>query len=139
MPDYKTIGEDAKEALGNTRDQVLYDKSTRTGVPIHVAAVLCYLFTWVGGIVVLALEHRNAYLKFHACQSIAFFLLVSALGALIGFFRGMLFGLAGWLSIVLGVISLLAWLGLMWKAFTGADTGEKYKVPFLGNLVEDHI
>lgn len=41
-----------------------------SGLKQNVAGILCYVFWWIGAIVMLVLEADNKYVKFHAFQSI---------------------------------------------------------------------
>jgi|SRR3989344_3154671 len=96
---------------------------------------LSYLLGPVTGIIFLVMEKKNAYVRFHAMQSTilfgAIFLISIALG---------LIPVLGWivaliLSPLLTLVSFILWLVLMWKAYNG----EKYKLPYIGDLAEKQL
>ncbi|MFW6247450.1 MAG: DUF4870 domain-containing protein [bacterium] len=106
-------------------------KDTVLGIGENLEAVLCYVGFWITGIIFLAIEKENNFVRFHALQSLIVFLgifivsvvasIIPLLGALIGFF--------------ITPISIVLWLFLMFKTFQG----EKYKLPYIGDYVEQHI
>lgn len=96
---------------------------------------VAYLLGPITGIVLLLTEKKNAYVRFHAMQSTvlfgAFFLFNVVLGII---------PVLGWIialiiSPLLGIVSFVLWLFLMWKAYNG----EKYKLPYFGNLAEKQL
>ena len=98
-------------------------------------AALTYLGWWVTGIIFLLIEKKNSYVRFHAMQSTllfgAFFLLNIVLGII---------PVLGWIiALVISPIIVIAgfvlWVLLMWKAYNG----EKYKLPFFGDLAEKQL
>ncbi|MBV9948077.1 MAG: hypothetical protein JOZ69_14580 [Myxococcales bacterium] len=97
-------------------------------LPENVAAMLCYLFAWVGGLVFLFVD-RRPFVRFHAAQSVAIFATLNILLlALSGFFLGTLIpGLAGALLIVRRLLEL-AWLVAMVVLMLKAAGGEWFRV-----------
>lgn len=104
---------------------------TSVGLSANAAAGLCYLLGWLSGIVFLVLEKENAFVRFHAMQSLLTFggLLLVSLAAHLLPFIGML------VAIVIGPLTLFLWLLLMYKGFQG----EYYKLPFFGELAEQQL
>lgn len=96
---------------------------------------LAYLLGPITGILLLIVEKKNPYIRFHAMQSTilfgAFFLLNVVFGIVpvIGWIVGLI------LSPILVLVSFVLWLVLMWKAYSG----EKYKLPYVGNLAEKQL
>lgn len=86
----------------------------------NLKAALAYLLGFVTGIFFLMTEKENEFIRFHARQSIIVFgiLFVLYFVPLVNFF--------------VIPISLLAWLFLMYKAYSG----EKYKLPYIGGFAE---
>ena len=41
-----------------------------SGLDENIAGMLCYLFTFIGGIIFLAVEKRSRFVLFHALQSV---------------------------------------------------------------------
>ena len=111
------------------------------GMTENVASALCYLFTVITGILFLVLEpyNRNKTVRFHAFQSIFFFVAtvvcwviliavttilahIPILGALVGLL----------LIAVLWIGVLVLWLTLMYKAYNN----QKLVLPVIGPLAE---
>lgn len=96
---------------------------------------LAYLLGPVTGIVFLVVEKKNEYVRFHAMQSAILFggilLLSVALGIIpvLGWFIALI------ISPLIGLVSFILWLVLMWKAYSG----EKYKLPYVGDLAEKQL
>mgnify|MGYP001063583083 CR=1 FL=1 len=94
----------------------------------NIAGLLCYVLTWVTGIVFLVVEKENKFVRFHALQSILTFLPLMVIAWIIGRipFIG---GIISWL---IWILSLILWVLLMLKAFQGA----RYKLPIVGSFAE---
>jgi len=96
---------------------------------------LAYLLGPITGIVFLLTEKKNPYIRFHAMQSTILFGGIFLINIVLG-----LIPVLGWivaliLSPLLTLVSFILWLVLMWKAYNG----EKYKVPYVGNLAEKQL
>ena len=87
---------------------------------------------WVTGLAFLLFEQENRFVKFHALQSVIVFgvlsmawmiaLSMSFLGLFLAFF-------------VIAPLSAILWLILMYKAYQG----ERFKVPFAGDMAEQRL
>jgi uncharacterized membrane protein len=91
---------------------------------------LAYLLGPVTGVILLLIEKKSAFVRFHAMQSTvlfgAFFIINVALGII---------PVLGWilaiiLSPLLMLLSFILWLVLMYKAYSG----EMYKLPYIGEF-----
>ena len=101
------------------------------GIPANVAAALAYVFGALSGVVILILERDNSFVRFHAWQSI-----ITFLGALVVSLLLSSFPVVGWLLNIGFSTGLLAiWVLLIFKAFTG----EKFKLPYVGEIAEKQI
>jgi len=101
---------------------------TTLGIDENIEALLCYVLGWVTGIIFLALERENKFVRFHAAQSLAVFLPLFVILIIVG-----VIPFIGWvLSLIISIFSLILWLFLMFKAFMG----EKYKLPVAGDFAE---
>lgn len=104
---------------------------TALGIDENIEGLLCYVLGFITGILFLVLEKDNKFVRFHAMQSIVTFLVL--------FVISMVFGIIpflGWmLSELIGVVALILWLLLMFKAYQG----EMYKLPIAGDLAEKQI
>jgi uncharacterized membrane protein len=100
--------------------------ASSTGLDANVAAVLAYAFGAISGVVFLIIERKSAYVRFHAMQSTLTFLAVTVLLLALGSFPVVGWLLAGGVYLV----GLVLWAVLMFKAFTG----ERYRLPYLGEI-----
>jgi uncharacterized membrane protein len=107
------------------------NKNTVLGVTENLEALLCYALGWVTGLVFLLIEQKNAFVRFHAFQSLVTFLGLFIISAVIGFVPviGILVGLLLW------PLGLVLWIVLMVKAYKG----ERYKLPVVGDFVEQQL
>jgi uncharacterized membrane protein len=94
----------------------------------QVAAMLSYIGGWVSGIVILVLEQKNRFVRFHALQSIIVFGALSLAEIVLGSIP-IIGGGFHWLIFVIGFI---LWIVLVVKALNG----EVYKMPWAGDLAE---
>lgn len=114
-------------------------EKTSTGLDENIAGLLCYLLGVITGIIFYIIEKENKFVRFHAMQSIVVFgtlliinwvvipiiMMVPFLGWIIG----------GLLGFVVFVLSAVLWVLLMYKAYKG----ERYKVPFAGDIAERYV
>ncbi|KAL1840671.1 hypothetical protein VTJ49DRAFT_221 [Mycothermus thermophilus] len=113
-------------ALG-AREGMVSEFDTSLGLRLDYEACLAYLaLPPLGGILLLILERKSDYVRFHAWQSS---LLFTAL-----FVVHLLFSWSTFLSWVffLGDLALIAWLVL--NAYRDADTLDRYEVPIFGPI-----
>ncbi|MDD5604625.1 MAG: DUF4870 domain-containing protein [Dehalococcoidales bacterium] len=101
---------------------------TSSGLEENVAGLLCYLFGWIGGLVFLLIEKENAFVRFHAWQSIVVFGAFSIVLIILN-----IIPIIGWIiSSILGLLVFVLWILLMVKAYQGV----RYKLPRAGDLAE---
>jgi len=104
---------------------------TALGIDENIEGLLCYVLGFITGILFLVLEKDNRFVRFHAMQSIATFLPLFVISMVLGFIP-----IIGWvISPLIGLVGLILWLLLMYKAFKG----EKYKLPIAGDFAEQQI
>ena len=107
--------------------------TTRSGtnLPSNIAATLAYAFGAVSGIIFLLVERDDKFVRFHAWQST-----LTVLGALLLSMLVTSFPVVGWLlNIMLSAGLVALWVLLMVKAFSG----EKFKLPYVGEIAERQI
>ena len=108
-------------------------EKTSTGLKANVAGLLCYVLGWISGLVFFLIEKENKFVRFHAVQSIIVFgvlTLASIVVRLIAWIP-----VIGWLiALLFWVLCVVLWIVLMIKAYQG----EKYKLPWSGDLAEKH-
>lgn len=103
---------------------------TSLGLQENIEALLCYLFTWITGIIFFLLEKKSKFVKFHAMQSIITFLGLTIISLIFGWIP-----IIGWaITGLIGLISLILWIILMIEAYRG----EKYKLPLVGEIAEKY-
>ena len=101
---------------------------TSTGLEENVAGLLCYVLGWITGLVFFLIEKENKFVRFHALQSIIVFGILSIAGIVIGWIPI----IGGIIGALIGLLSLVLWIILMIKAYQG----EKFKLPWAGDLAE---
>ena len=116
-----------------------------TGLDANIAAALSYFFGLLSGALFFAMENESRFVKFHAMQSmlvsvaaivlyIAYMIVWMVLWRLpfIGWIAG-IFATLGWAVLALGLLGL--WLFCMIKAFQG----DRFKLPYLGEVAEKQV
>lgn|SRR5699024_1358722 len=89
----QNVFKEEKEKQANGGGQVVAttqstsETKTAIGLEENIAGLLCYLFTFVSGIIFLLIEKENKFVRFHAMQSLIFFGGISSLVSLLGLFR----------------------------------------------------
>ncbi|MBF0252399.1 MAG: DUF4870 domain-containing protein [Candidatus Omnitrophica bacterium] len=104
---------------------------TSVGIQANIEAFLCYLGGFITGIIFYIVEKENKFVRFHAVQSTVTFgglFIVNLASRLI--LPGALYSL---ISLLVGILSLILWVVLMVKAYSG----EKYKLPIAGEVAEE--
>ncbi|HCU23766.1 MAG TPA: hypothetical protein DF383_02015 [Deltaproteobacteria bacterium] len=105
-----------------------------TGLAPNIASTLCYLCTWVTGLIFLLIEKDNKTVKFHAWQAI--FLGIAAFA---GYLVIMVIGFIPYIGLISLVLSLVLWIGLavVWIiAMIKAYQGQKWLIPIIGPIAE---
>jgi uncharacterized membrane protein len=101
---------------------------TSTGLDENVAGLLCYVVGWITGLVFILIEKENKFVRFHAVQSIIVFGILTLASIVIRWIP-IIGWVIGWL---IGILAVVLWIVLMVKAYQG----EKYKLPWAGDLAE---
>ncbi|MBM3283415.1 hypothetical protein FJY90_04130 [Candidatus Gottesmanbacteria bacterium] len=94
-----------------------------------------YLLGPITGIILLLVEKKNNFIRYHAMQSTLVFGAILLLNIVLG-----IVPILGWLiaiilSPLIALVSFVLWLALMWKAYNG----ERYKLPYFGELAEKQL
>ena len=104
------------------------ESESSTGLSANVAGLLCYVLTWVTGIIFVVLEKKSTFVKFHAWQSIMTFGVLTVAELILAWIP-----FVGWiLSILIGILIFVLWIILMIQA----GTGKMWKVPLAGDWAE---
>jgi uncharacterized membrane protein len=104
-------------------------EASSTGLDPNLAGLLCYLLSWVTGIVFLIVEKENRFVRFHAYQSLAVFGSLSVLSLV----AGVIPVIGKLIAFLVGPVWLVLWILLMVKAYQG----ERFKIPLAGDWAEE--
>jgi uncharacterized membrane protein len=110
------------------------------GLTDNVAALLCYVFGLVTGILFLVIEpyNRNRLVRFHAFQSIFFNIAVVAAFIGLSIVAVALHVIPG-VWVLMALLHLAVWLGsvVVWVLLlVKAYQGQQWKLPIIGGLAE---
>lgn len=118
------------------------ETDTRTGLDQNIAGALCYLLTFITGILFYVIEDRNRFVRFHAAQSIVTFGGLFLFSIILGAVSTAVFpvpGIGPIVAALLGTISLFLipvsvglWIYLMYKAYNGVQ----YRLPFAAQYAD---
>ena len=106
----------------------------------NLMAAVSYVLFIVTGVIIYLMEKEDKYVRFHAMQSILLTVVLVVVNVVLNI-AGMMFGfLTLGFGVVLfkiiwalyGLAVFLLWLFMMWKAYSG----EKYKLPYIGDMAE---
>ena len=113
--------------MKNVEDSNQNVKSS-TGLDEHIAGLLCYLGTFVTGLIFILLEKKSPFVKFHAMQSLVTFLSLWIVYLILD-----VIPLVGWfLRTLVSLFGLALWIVLMIKAYQK----ELYKLPVASDIAE---
>ena len=101
--------------------------SGTTTLDPKVGGLLAYLAGWVSGLI-LYLISKDPYVRFHAMQSIIYFAGLSIINIVFGFIP-----FISILVMLINLASFVLWIVLMVKAYSG----EKFKLPVIGDIAEE--
>jgi len=113
-----------------------------TGLDANIAGALSYFFGLLSGAVFFAIETDSRFVKFHAMQSmlasvaaIVIWIVYMVLASILAYIPvlGWLVMLLLWAGLALGMLGV--WLFSMFKAFQG----ERFKLPYIGEVAEKQV
>jgi uncharacterized membrane protein len=112
-----------------------------TGLTPNIAGALAYSLGIITGVLFLVLEpyRRDRFVRFHAMQSILYFVAAVAFNILWRIMIGILMSISGWIAIVSFPIRMLIslglfglWLFLMLQAYNQRE----FSLPILGAIAK---
>jgi uncharacterized membrane protein len=115
--------------------------ATGTGLTPNIAGALSYSLGIITGILFLVLEpyRRDRFVRFHAMQSILYFVAAVAFNILWRIMIGILMSISGWIAVVAFPIRMLIslglfglWLFLMFQAFNQRE----FSLPIIGAIAK---
>jgi uncharacterized membrane protein len=116
---------------GEAKPEEAQKPKTSIGLEENVVGLLCYLLTWVTGLIFLLLEKENRFVRFHAMQSLVTFLSLMVVVWILSAIAMFVWVLEPLVWIV-DLVILVFWIVGMVKAYQG----EMYKFPVFGNIAE---
>lgn len=120
------LDEDKQSKLLVTQNM---SNKTSIGLTENVGGMLCYIF--IIGIVFLFIEKENRFIRFHALQAVFTAVAIFLVGIVLGFIPIVGF----FISLLLGPLSFVLMIFMMYQAYQG----KYFKLPFIGDLVEDQL
>lgn len=125
------------EAKVNVDEDV--NKKSSTGLDPKVAVLLAYLFSWLGGLIILLLEKENKFVKWNALQALILgiievvaIVVISVILGLIPYIGWFFFSWLGW------VIAAAAWI-LAIVAIVMAFQGKTFRIPGIASLADKYF
>jgi uncharacterized membrane protein len=113
--------------------------NSSTGLPPRTGALLAYLAWWVTGGLMLLIERRDAFVRFHAAQSLAGLGAIWLLGAIVYVLAfaalslsGTWFTLTLWLALGIWAAGVGLWLVSLAKVFRG----ERWRMPLAAEIAD---
>jgi uncharacterized membrane protein len=101
-----------------------------TGLQTNVAGLLCYLGTWVTGIIFLIIEKEDKTVRFHALQSIVLFGFINVLMIVFSWIPFVnLFMMP-----ILWIIWVVTWICMMIFTYQG----RKIRIPVAANIADNY-
>ncbi len=110
-----------------------------TGLTPNLAGALAYSLGIITGILFLVLEpyRRDRFVRFHAMQSIVYFVAALAFSIAWRIMVGVLMSISGWIALasmpirlVISLAMFCLWLFLMFQAYNGRE----FSIPILGGI-----
>ncbi|NLI70532.1 MAG: DUF4870 domain-containing protein [Firmicutes bacterium] len=125
------------------------DQAEKIGSRERFWGVVSYLLGWISGAIILLVEKKNKFIRFHAMQSVmtfgtftVLFLILAGIDHLtvaleLWNYAGFLILLKflDWLLIILFYLALLVLVIFVFKA----GQGEAFKLPIIGDLAEERV
>ena len=117
-------------------------EETSTNMDPKLAALLAYVFLWVGGLIFYLIESKNKYVRFHALQSILFnvsYIVILVMLGVVSSIFGSIPGLGLIVVPLIGLLSAAIWLGffVIWiMLMVKAYQGEKWLLPIISDIAE---
>lgn len=114
--------------IGIPQKEGVIEMATKSGTGLNknTAGAMAYVLGPITGVIFLIIE-RDAYVRFHAMQSIVVFVGL----AILQFILGLTLFLLPFVPLV-GIVSFVLWLLLIYKAWQG----EKWEAPFFGKFAK---
>jgi uncharacterized membrane protein len=100
-----------------------------TSIPPGMAAAATYFFPFIGGLVMLALEKEDRFVRFNAAQSVLFWVLAIPIAVL------SCIPIIGIIGDLLSIVFVVAWIFLIYQAWTHRE----FEIPYLGEIARKQV
>lgn len=110
-------------------------KKSLFGLNENIVSTAAYFGTFVTGVIILIFERENQNVRFHALQSLVYFLPLQLVTWLFTRFFGWIPLFGGIVSTLLSLLIVISWLFLMFSAFQG----KQFRIPIIGDAVAAQI
>ena len=110
-----------------------------TGLPPRVGAVLAYLAWWVTGALMLLIERRDRFVRFHAAQALAGLGSLWLLGAVVygGAFAVLSVSATGFMALLWLALGIwAAGVGLWLVCLVKVSRGEPWRIPLAAGVAD---
>ena len=115
------------------RKTKVWYRAAIAGLQSNIAGLLCYLLGWISGIILLLVKKRDAFVRFHAAQSIVAFGILTVPILALNLLTLTNVILYWFLVIVYWIVitfSLFLWIFLMFEAYRG----QTYRLQVIGGI-----
>ena len=114
--------------------------AAKKGENANLMAAVAYFLMPITSIIIYLMEKDNKYVRFHAFQSLLFGVILFVASWILRFVfamlaiatLGMVVFLAAPIMMLFWLACVVLWIFMMWKAYSG----EKYKLPIIGDMAE---
>lgn len=117
-------------------------KQGGTGLEPNVAALLAYLFGFVGGLIFFLIEKDNKFIRFHAMQSLILNIAMVAIWIVLMIVIPILAVATGGLGGILYLFTPILWIGflIVWiMAMVKAYGNEEWEIPIIGKMARKYV
>lgn len=101
-------------------------KQQDTAIPQGIAAFAAYFFPFLGGLVLLAIERKNLFIRFHAAQAIIFWICCIPVA---------LISLIPIIGAIVSLVFIVVWILLMYQAWRE----RMFELPLIGDLARRQV
>jgi len=116
-----------------------FSKKSSTGMEPKIAVLLAYLFSWLGGLIILLIEKENRFVKWNALQAlilgiveVACIFVISFILGLIPYIGWFFFSWLGW------VLAGVAWIFAIVAIVMGFQ-GKTFRIPGISSLTDKYF
>lgn len=105
------------------------DNKHTTSIPPGIAAAAAYFIPFLGGLVMLAIEKEDRFVRFNAAQSLLFWILSIPIAVL------SLIPIIGFIGDLLSIAFVIAWVFLIYQAWMHRE----FEIPYLGEIAKKQV